>query len=217
MNISNTKTKLLAYIAGTVFLLTATSVTATVMVFIDKVDPNPDQFISYSNGQGGNNQSYSFTHSIIADQDGAGGSYWGGIYGYNSLTDIISSTLIELTFKDETNDTALESVQLIFDAQSYGTQTITSGGSTYTATISNGWGALLNDGILNVTLQNADATSGPQDGRSDFIFLDSTLTVDVNRNTQQASAPAQVPEPNTLALISLCLVSLVILSLRKQV
>lgn len=215
MDISKTKTKLLACIAGTTFLLTASVATATAMVFIDKIDPNPNQLISYSNGQGGNSQSYSFTHSIIADQDGAGGSYWSGIYGYNSLTDTISSALIELTFKDETNDTAPESVQLIFDAQSYGTQTITSGGSTYTAIISNEWGALLNDGILNITLQNAGTTSGPQDGRSDFIFLDSTLTVDVNRNIQQASAPTQVPEPNILALISLCLVSFVALNRRK--
>ena len=172
----------MAFIAGTTLLLVTESASATVMTFTDTVDPNPDQLISF-----GNNQSYSFTHNIIADQDGAG-AFSTGIYGYNSLTDIISGASIALRFKDENTDTALESVQLIFDAQSYGTQTITSGGSTYIATISSGWGLLINDGILNVTLQNAGTTNGQPDGRSDFLFLDSTLTVDVNRTIQESAA-----------------------------
>lgn len=187
---------------GTTLLLVTESASATVMTFTDTVDPNPDQLISF-----GNNQSYSFTHNIIADQDGAG-AFSTGIYGYNPLTDIISGASIALRFKDESTDIALESVQLIFDAQSYGTQTITSGGSTYTATISSGWGLLINDGILNVTLQNAGTTNGQPDGRSDFLFLDSTLTVDVNR-TRQESAAIQIPEPAPFALIFLGLAGLV--------
>lgn len=192
----------MAFIAGTTLLLVTESASATVMTFTDTVDPNPDQLISF-----GNNQSYSFTHNIIADQDGAG-AFSTGIYGYNSLTDIISGASIALRFKDENTDTALESVQLIFDAQSYGTQTITSGGSTYIATISSGWGLLINDGILNVTLQNAGTTNGQPDGRSDFLFLDSTLTVDVNRTIQE-SAAIQVPEPAPFTLILLGLAGLV--------
>lgn len=192
----------MAFIAGTALLLATESANAAVMTFTDTINPNPDQLISF-----GNKESYSFTHNIIADQDGAG-AFSTGIYGYNPLTDIISGASIALRFKDEDTDTALESVQLIFDAQSYGTQIITNGGSIYTATISSGWGSLINDGILNVTLQNAGITNNQQEDRSDFIFLESTLTVDVNRTIQE-SAALQVPEPAPFTLILMGLAGLV--------
>ena len=200
MNIKKNNIKLKAFIFATTLLLVATSANAAVMTFTDRVDPNPDQLISF-----GNNDSYSFTHSIIADQDGAG-SFWSGTYGYDSVTDIITSALIELNFKDESNDAAAESVRLILDAQSFGTQTITSGGATYTATISSGWGTLLNDGILNVTLQNAGLTSGNQNLRSDFLFLDSTLVVNAERTTQVP--PTAVPEPASLVLLGIGLAAM---------
>ena len=200
MNFIKKNTKFLTYFFGVPLLLAAASATATVMNFIDKVDPNPDQLISF-----GNNKTYSFIHSIIVDQDGTD-SFWSGIYGYNSLTDIISGASIALRFKDESNDTALESVQLIFDGQSFGTQTITSGGATFVASISSGWDTLLNDGILNITLQNAGTTSGPQNGRSDFYFLDSTLTVEIDRRIQPQQ---QVPEPAPFTLIFLGLAGLI--------
>lgn len=206
MTIFNESIKLLGYIAGTTFLLAAASANAAAMTFIDKVDPNPDKLISF-----GNNLSYSFSHSIISDQDGTG-AFWSGTYGFNPLTDIITSASIALDFKDESTDIASESVQLVFDAQSFGTQMVTSGGATYAATISGGWDTLLNDGILNVTLQNAGTTSGHQDDRSDFLFLESTLTVDVRREGQTAR---QIPEPASLPLVFLGLAGAAF-SRRKQ-
>lgn len=189
---------LILFTSVILLLVTATS-NAAIITLTDKFDPSSDQLISF-----GNNISYSFTHSIIADQDGVG-NVWSGSYGYNSLSDAITGASIALRFKDESSDGALESVQLIFDGQSFGTQTITTGGNIYTATISSEWGSLLSDGILNVILQNAGTTSGPQDGRSDFLFLDSTLTVDIERDSLPA---AQISEPAPLTLIGLGLVSL---------
>lgn len=193
MNGLHHKIKYLAFIASTTLLLAVANTEAAVMTFTDTVDPNPDQLISF-----GNNKSYSFTHSIVIDQDGAG-TFWNGTYGHNSLTDIISGASIKLRFKDESNDIAPESVQLLFDAQSFGPQTITSGGIIYFATISSGWNALLNDGVLNVVLQNAGITNRQQAFRSDFLFLDSTLTVDVDRRVQAQ----QIPEPTSIALLLL--------------
>jgi hypothetical protein len=210
MNISAKNTRPFSFITGIILFLVTTNVSATQITFVDKVNPGPDhQLIAF-----GNNRTYSFTHSIIVDQDGAG-TFWSGNYGYNPLTDQISSASLVLRFKDESDDIAPESVSFIFDNQSFGTQTITSGGEIFAATFFNNvlnLNALLNDGILNVTLENAGITNGPQDNRSDFLFIDSTLTVEVERGVQSAQ---QVPEPATLALISLCLVGLVY-SRRKE-
>lgn len=199
MNKAIKPTRPLTLFTSIILLLVTATSNAAIITLTDKFAPSSDQLISF-----GNNISYSFTHSIIADQDGAG-ALWSGSYGYNSLIDAITSASIALRFKDESSDGALESVQLIFDGQSFGTQTITSGGAVYTATISSEWGTLLSDGMLNVILQNAGTTSGHQDGRSDFLFLDSTLTVDIERGSLPA---AQISEPAPLTLIGLGLVSL---------
>lgn len=205
MDIFKKNTKLLAYFAVATLLLAAAKVNAATMTYIDTVNPNLDTLIGF----GSNKSSYNFTHSIIADQDGSN-MFWSGTYGYSPLTDIINASIV-LRFLDD-NDAASESVHLIFDGQSFGTHPILSGNEVHVVGISNGLGALLNDGILNVTVQNAGTTSSQQDDGSDFSFLDSTLTVDVNEGVQIAQ---QIPEPASLALIFLGLAGLTF-SRRKQ-
>lgn len=160
-------------------LLIASSTVAngTIYTFTDVVDPNPDVLISF-----GNHKSYNFSHSILDD-------------GYNALTDSITSASLMLNFKDESNDTAPESVSFAFDLAPFGTQTITSGGATFTANFSGP--SLINllsgDGILNVTLGNAGITNGHQDNRSDFQFLGSTLAVNADREPKKDTPPVTPP------------------------
>ena len=194
--------KIYFIIIFTSFMLFAVNSYATVLTFSDRYDPSPDPLISW-----GSNLNYNFSHSVILDQDGAD-SLWNGTYGYNSLTDTISSAIITLRFADESGDTASESVQLIFDAVSFGSQTITSGGTIFTASFSSGLDTLLNDGILNVNLHNSGNVTGSSSTRSDFRFLDSTLTVNVNRQAQTL-AYQQVSEPATLTFFLLGLTAFV--------
>ena len=218
MNKMNPLTRLFAFFAGVALLTAAANVNAAMMMtFTDKVDPYPNAYIAF-----GNDKSYSFTHSIIFDQDGES-DFWSGNYGFDPVTDAIISAFIVLRFMDESDDTAPESVKFTFDGKSFGTQTITSGGDIYDAFFSNKLIALLSDGFLNVTLTNAgrtngnlnasnanvkskaDNASGNSNNRRDFLFLDSTLTVNVNRSVQAAQV-ASVPEPETYLLISLGLI-----------
>lgn len=213
-----------AVIFVVMFTVTAAGANTATMQFSDTYDPNPNAFTAVDN-----NQSYHFSHNIVADQDGDG-LFWTGTYGFDSLTDTITSAAITLSFKDKCTDATAESVELIFDVESFRSQVITFGGITYTATISSEWSSLINDGILGVTLQNTGQTSGYPCNTSNFLFLGSTLTVSVDRNRQverlllisqpnqilelnRIQKPNRVPEPTTTTLILLALVALVVVRL----
>jgi len=189
-----------------VLLLAASHVAhATTLNFRDVFDPNPDPLIAF-----GDNQSYNFTHSIIADQDGTGGIS-SGVYGYNPLTDTITSVSIELLFKDESADGAAESVQLIFDEQSMGTRIITSGGAVFSAILTSGFETLVADGILEIELHNAGMTNGHKDLRSDFVFLESVLEVAASTHAVSRTTHVQsIPEPPILLLLGTMLLGMII-------
>lgn len=173
---------------------------ATALTFTDVTDPAPDELIAF-----GVNKTYSYSHNIFDD-------------GYNALTDLITSSSLVFSFMDESTDEAAESVLFTFDLSPFGSQLVTSGGATFT-TIFSGLtlsGLISADGILNVELENAGTTNSHQEDRSDFLFLGSTLTVNVDRTTNEViPIPADVtivdpgtvtdfvgvPEPATLALM----------------
>jgi hypothetical protein len=173
------------------------------MTYTDKVDPSSNVLISF-----GSNISFSYTHSLLTDQDGAG-DFWSGTYGYNSLTDSITDVSLILRFVDESADAAAESVQFTFDNLLFGDSVITSGGAViFSRTFTVGLNTLLDDGMLNIALRNAGTTNGMQDLRSDFYFLDSTLAVSVRRNPSGLQGPSQVPLPTTIALLGIGLAGL---------
>ena len=113
-----------------------------------------------------------------------------------------------LRFADESADTDPESVRFTFDNQLFGDSVITAGGGIFSRTFSVNLATLLDDGLLNVTLRNDGTTSGPQDLRSDFYFLDSTLSVRVDRTLGTLQGTLQVPLPTTLALLGIGLAGL---------
>ena len=70
--------------------------------------------------------------------------------------------------------------------------------------------ALVVDGLLNVTLDNAGLLTTAPNNRSDFLFLDSTLTVDVERSLLPPLSTGTVSEPHSVALVGLALVGLLL-------
>ena len=189
---SDTMRKLNKLVLSLLLIASSSIANATIYSFTDVVDPDPDALISF-----GNHKSYSFTHNILDD-------------GYDILTDSITSASLVLNFKDESTDVAPESVSFTFDLSPFGTQIITSGGATFTATFSGSSliDLLSADGILNVELYNAGRTNSHQANRSDFLFLGSTLTVYVDGTSDDETSndlpPIQtqaIPEPATLTLM----------------
>jgi hypothetical protein len=170
------------------------SASAAPITLTDIFNPNPDYLFDGS----ASTATLNFTQSLLDD-------------GFNALTDTLTSASITLRFKDESTDVAPESVSFALDGLSFGTRTITSGGAIFTVTFSDSsLLGLLSDGLLDVTLTNAGTLTGASSGRSDFLFLDSTLTVDGKRknipagNDPQGNGPqASVPEPGTFALLGL--------------
>lgn len=192
-----------AYVCCAVFLLSTGYADASLMTFTDKVDPTSNVLISF-----GGNISFSCTHNLLTDQDGAG-VFWSGTYGYNSLTDVITDVSLMLRFVDESADAAAESVQFTIDNLLFGDSVITSGGAViFSRTFTVGLNNFLDDGILNIALRNAGKTNGPPDFRSDFHFLDSTLAVSVRRNPSGQRGPSQVPLPTTITLLGIGLAGL---------
>jgi hypothetical protein len=188
-----------SFVVGLLMVVGISSANAVPVTYIDLIDPNPNRLMnSEPVGNPAPNRIFSFTHSILDD-------------GYNALADTITGAAITLRFSDESTDAAAESVSFTFDLLSFGTQTITSGGAIFPANFSGAsLIALVVDGLLNVTLDNAGLLTTAPNNRSDFLFLDSTLTVDVERSLVPPFSTGTVSEPHSVALVGLALVGLLL-------
>ena len=133
--------------------------------------------------------------------------------GYDALTDTITSVSIALRLIDD-GDAAAESVNFTFDGVNFGSVTLGNGAAMTSVIFSSPTlpTPYLFDGLLTAKLDLAGEMSGASAARSDFHFIDSTLTVTANRRTPFSQS---VPEPATWALIALGLFGLN-WSLRKK-
>jgi hypothetical protein len=197
--------RVLVYICTSQVWFSAGQAHAMLMTFSDKHGPGNDVLIAF-----GNDSSYTFSHSLLADLD-SDGSLWTGIYGFDPLLDTITEVSLALRFRDESDDAAVESVSFTFDSQEFGSQPISSGGAISVLSFGSGWDSILDDGLLNITLSNAGITNGQPGDRSDFLFLDSTLSVSATRGTEVRS---QVPLPATLSLFGLGFAALLWVNLK---
>lgn len=169
------------------------SANASPITFTDFYDPVPGagdlRFATTANDA----KTFTFTHDI---NDGP--------IGFNALTDTITNVMIALRFVDD-DDTVAESVAFSFDSASYGTTTLLSGTTidSRSFTLPN---SFLQDGLLTVKLDLAGLLLGDSKDRSDFNFIDSTLTVSAERkeNVNALGTPLNnVPEPATGLLTGL--------------
>ena len=198
--------RVLVYICTAQLWFSAGQAHAMLMTFSDKHDTGTGVLIAF-----GNDDSYTFSHSLLADLD-SDGSLWTGIYGFDPLTDTITGVSLALRFRDESKDSAPELVAFTFDSQAFGSQTISSGGALAVLSFASGWDSILDDGLLNITLSNDGITNGQPGDRSDFFFLDSTLSVSATRGTEVRS---QVPLPATLSLFGLGFAALLWVNLKR--
>jgi hypothetical protein len=188
-----------SFVVGLLMVVGISSANAVPVTYIDLVDSNPNRLMnSEPVGNPAPNRTFSFTHSILDE-------------GYDALTDAITGAAITLRFSDESTDTAAESVSFTFDILSFGTQTITSGGAIFPENFSGAsLIALVVDGLLNVTLDNVGLLTTAPNNRSDFLFLDSTLTVDGERSVVPPFSARTVSEPHSVALVGLALFGLLL-------